>query len=434
MQRVAAGAGLASSGALARGVAGSPLRLDDAQSEEAGSSFKPTAEHCILLWLGGGACQIDTWDPKRRGDAEKKIPGSAYDAIPTAIRGENVCTHLRRSAPLLDRAVLVRTVYHKLVDEHAAATNRMHTGRPTSGTVVYPSMGSVVSHELGPAQSGVPTYVVMGYPNLTRGPGFLGPEHGYIYLTDTKTGPAGLVRHTSITSSRQKRREALLARLRDRYRERNSGDGAVADYSAVEEAAFRLAGPDFMSAFHLDEEPQELRESYGSEFGQRCLLGRRLVQRGVRFIEISHNLNFINGTGWDTHNEGQLKQHELIEELDKAFSTLLLDLEKHRLLEKTLVIISTEFGRPPGFDNRGGRGHQSGTFSTVFAGGGLRTGQVVGETDELSKKIARQPVSVPDFFATAYKALGIDPARELYAGDRPVPITDMGQPIPQLFV
>ena len=120
-------------------------------------------------------------------------------------------------------------------------------------------MGSVVSHELGPAQSGVPTYVVMGYPNLTRGPGFLGPEHGYIYLTDTKTGPAGLARHASITSPRQKRREALLARLRDRYRERNSGDGAVADYSAVEEAAFRLAGPDFMSAFRLKEEPQDLR-------------------------------------------------------------------------------------------------------------------------------------------------------------------------------
>ncbi len=176
MQRVAVGAGLASSGALARGVAGSPLRLDDAHSEEAGSSFKPTAEHCILIWLGGGAAQIDTWDPKRRGDPAKKIPGSAYDAIPTAIPGEKVCAHLWRSAPLLDRAVLVRTSHHDVVDEHAAATNRMHTGRPTTGTVVYPSMGSVVSHELEPEQAGVPSYAVMGYPNLTRGPGFLGRE------------------------------------------------------------------------------------------------------------------------------------------------------------------------------------------------------------------------------------------------------------------
>ncbi len=430
--RQLAGAGLAAPALASYAPGAATVPVERPPKDSAGAS-KASAGHCILLWLGGGACQVDTWDPKRRGDAEKKIPGSYYEAIPTAIRGEKVCAHLRRSAPLLDRAVLVRTLHHDVIDEHAAATNRMHTGRPTSGTVVYPSMGSVVSHELGPAQPGVPAYVVMGYPNLTRGPGFLGPEHGYIYLLDTAAGPAGLARHASITTARQKRREALVGRLRDRYREKSAGDEAVERFAAVEEAAFRLAGPEFMSAFRLDEEPAALRESYGSEFGQRCLLGRRLVERGVRFIEIAHNLNFINGTGWDTHNEGQLRQHELIEELDKAFSSLLVDLEKHRLLEKTLVIISTEFGRPSGFDGRGGRGHQSAAFSTVLAGGGLRTGQVVGETDELARKIVTQPVSVPDFFATAYRALGIDPARELYAGDRPVPITDMGQPIPQLF-
>ena len=153
----------------------------------------------------------------------------------------------------------------------------------------------------------------------------------------------------------------------------------------------------------------------------------------MRFIEISHNLNFINGTGWDTHNEGQLQQHGLIEELDTAFSTLLLDLEKHMLLEKTLVVISTEFGRPPEFDGRGGRGHQSDAFSVVIAGGGMRTGQVIGETDELGKKIVKQPVTVPDLFATIYHALGVDPLKELYAGDRPVPITDMGKPVAQRF-
>ncbi len=431
----AAGAGLASAALLSgrRRLGASPRQGAGEEDQLAVPPFKARAEHCILLWLGGGACQLDTWDPKRRGDAVKKVPGSYYDAIPTAIRGEKVCVHLRRSAPLLDRAVVVRSVSHDIADEHAAAVNRMHTGRPTSGTVVYPSLGSVVSHELGAAEQGVPTYVVMGYPNLTRGPGFLGPAHGYIYLTDTAVGPAGLARHPSITEARQKRREALLVRLRESFQREHGGDKAVADYAAVGEAAFRLAGPQFMSAFQLDKEPESLRASYGSEFGQRCLLARRLVERGVRFIEISHNLNFINGTGWDTHNEGQLKQHGLIEELDKAFSTLLLDLEKHRLLERTLIVISSEFGRPAKFDGRGGRGHQSSTFSVVLAGGGLRTGQVVGETDELSKTVVKQPVSVPDFFATLYKALGIDPAKEIYAGDRPVPITDMGTAIPQLF-
>ena len=140
------------------------------------------ADHCIMLWLGGGACQIDTWDPKRRGDAKKKKAGSYYDEIPTAVDDIQVCEHLPRSAQIMDRLTLIRTVYHNTIDEHAAAVNRMHTGRPTSGTVIYPAIGSVISHQRGPANEGVPPYVLIGYPNLTRGPGFLGARHGYLYL------------------------------------------------------------------------------------------------------------------------------------------------------------------------------------------------------------------------------------------------------------
>jgi hypothetical protein len=404
-----------------------------AGASRSGVSPRPRAEHCIQLWLGGGAAHIDTWDPKRLGDAAKRVPGSYYESIPTAIQGARVSKHLARSARILDRSILLRTVHHNEVDEHGAATNRMHTGRPTSGTVVYPSIGSVIAHELGAAEKGVPAYVVMGYPNLTRGPGFLGPKAGFIYLTDTKTGPAALARHSTIHKKREARRQALLRSLSRKQAGTSPVDPAIAEYATMSEEAFALTGPQFMSAFELESEPQSLRESYGSEFGQRCLLGRRLIERGVRFIEISHNLNFLNGTGWDTHNAGQLRQHELIEELDKAFATLVKDLEVRGLLEKTVIIISTEFGRPPDFDGGGGRGHQAGAFSMVLAGGGLRGGQVVGETDELAKKIVRQPVGVPDVFATVFKALGIDHQKELYAGERPVPITDRGTPIAQLF-
>jgi len=144
-------------------------------------------------------------------------------------------------------------------------------------------------------------------------------------------------------------------------------------------------------------------------------------------------LNFINGTGWDTHNEGQKNQHLLIDELDRALSTLVLDLEKHRLLDKTLIVVATEFGRPPEFDNGGGRGHYSKAFSIVLAGGGLRTGQAVGVTDEPGKQILDSPISVPDLHATIHCALGIDPEKFLYDDDRPVPITDRGCPIPQIF-
>src|SRR3954467_1120234 len=144
------------------------------------------ADACILLWLGGGAAHLDTFDPKQRGDGKKK-PGSYYDAIPTAIPGAQVCEHLGRVARRLDRCVLVRSLHHDVIDEHAAATNIVHTGRPVSGTVVYPSLGSVGAHERGAGGDGVPSYVVMGYPNVTRGPGFLGSKYGYVYLTDTET-------------------------------------------------------------------------------------------------------------------------------------------------------------------------------------------------------------------------------------------------------
>lgn len=396
---------------------------------------KGNAEHCIFLWLGGGAAQVDTFDPKPRGDAKKRTPGSYYDAIDTAVKGVQVCEHLPRTANLMERITLVRTVNHDVIDEHAAAVNRMHTGRPTSGTIVYPSVGSIVAHERGGASENVPAYIIMGYPNLTRGPGFLGAKHGFIYLTETDAGPAGLTRPPGISPDRARRREQLLAKLRENYLRQHQGDKRIEDYSAVAEQALRLAGPDFMSAFDLDQETKTLRESYGSEFGQRCLLARRLVQRGVRFIEVAHNLNFINGTGWDTHNDGQLNQHVLIQELDNAFASLITDLEKHKLLDKTLIVIATEFGRPSAFDGGGGRGHQSTTFSCVFAGGGLRHGRAIGETDDLSKKPVARPVSVPDFFATIHAALGIDPSKNLYTpNDRPVPITDQGWPVEELFI
>jgi uncharacterized protein (DUF1501 family) len=207
----------------------------------------------------------------------------------------------------------------------------------------------------------------------------------------------------------------------------------VADYDTASRQAFAMAGPQFMGLFDLAAEPDALRESYGGEFGQRLLLSRRLVEGGVRFIEVSHNLGFVNGTGWDTHNEGQLKQHLLIEELDRGLSALVQDLESKKLLDKTLIVVATEFGRPAQFDGGGGRGHHSKCFSIVLAGGGLKTGQAIGTSDDLGMAIVDGPVSIPDLHATIHATLGTNPAEELYDGARPVPLTDGGTPIAKLF-
>ncbi|HEY2154082.1 MAG TPA: DUF1501 domain-containing protein [Isosphaeraceae bacterium] len=391
------------------------------------------AEACILLWLGGGAAQLDTFDPKRRGDG-KKVAGSYYDAIPTAQRDVQVCEHLRGLADRLDRCAIIRSLHHKIIDEHGAATNLLHTGRPVSETIAYPSLGSIVSRERGPGGDGVPAYVVIGYPNVSRGPGFLGSKHGYIYLTDTESGPGGLTPPSSVDPARRERRERLLETFRSDFRASHPDEPSVADYVAASREAARLSGPAFRRVFQLDREPSSRRQEYGGEFGQRCLLARRLVESGVRFVEVAHNLNFVNGTGWDTHNQGQLQQHGLIIELDHAVSALLDDLERVGRLDSTLVVVATEFGRPAEFDAGGGRGHQSTAFSAVLAGGGVRTGRVVGTTDDLAKRIVERPVSVPDLHATIHAALGINPAKELRTPDgRPVPITDRGQALTELL-
>ncbi|NBQ43372.1 MAG: DUF1501 domain-containing protein, partial [Mycobacteriaceae bacterium] len=160
-------------GAAALGLAGgSTLFGEDKKTYPVGK-----AEHCIFVWLGGGCAHTDTWDPKRLGDPQKKVAGSAYPAIDTAIRGVQVCEHLKGCANLLDRFALLRTVNHNIIDEHAAATNFVHTGRRPTGTITYPSIGSLVSHERGSLADGIPPYVVIGYPMIMRGPGYLGTKH-----------------------------------------------------------------------------------------------------------------------------------------------------------------------------------------------------------------------------------------------------------------
>lgn len=412
---------------------GSSLRAESPSSAAAKVPLGK-AEHCLFVWLGGGMSHIDTFDPKPTlGDPTAKKPGSYYPCIDTAIPGVQVCEHLPRIAKMYDRFAPIRTVNHNVIDEHAAAVNRMHTGRQVSGSVVYPSIGSVVAHQRKAAAEGVPPYVVMGYPSATRGPGFLGPKAGYVYLTDTASGPAGLTRPRDITPERADRRNAVLTAQQADYLDAHSDDRAIRDYSDAIAQGAQLQGGDFMRAFHLDEERGTLRDEYGDEFGQRCLLGRRLIQRGVRFVEIGFNLNFVNGAGWDTHNAAQKEQHNLIKRLDQGVSTLVKDLENQHLLDKTLIVIASEFGRPAAFDAGGGRGHYGKCFTVVLAGGGLKTGQAIGTTDELAMNILDQPVGVPDLFATIYNAMGISPAKNLMDGERPVPITDGGKPIAKLF-
>ena len=419
-------------GALKAGAA-SVAAATLATAEASDRHLRGRAEHVIMLWLGGGAAQVDTFDPKRQSKDGSSDPGSAYASIPTAAGGVRICQHLARTAPLMDRATILRGTTHDVIDEHAAATYRMHTGRPVSGTVKYPSLGALVASMKGPSGEG-PPYVLMGSPSAGRGPGFLGAEYAPLVVTSTAAGPSGLKRPARVSDDRAARRAALLEARQDEYLNATGDDRRVAGSVKLQRAGFRLAGPEFLSTFDLALEPADLREAYGGEFGQRCLLARRLVQSGARFVEVAFDLTFQNGTGWDTHRaKGQSKQFHLIDDLDRALSTLLSDLEAKGLLDQTLVLASTEFGRPAKFDGMGGRGHQSSAFSTMLAGGGLSHRGALGATDAMSKTVVEGAVTVPDLFATVLAAVGCDPHEELYDGARPVPATDGGRAVVELF-
>jgi len=400
----------------------------------AGSGFavpaRRKADSCIFIWLGGGMGQIDTFDPKALGSAARPgKPGSLYPSIPTTVPGVRVCEHLPRVAGIMERLTAVRSVNHKVIDEHAFATNLVHTGRMISGNVTYPSIGSIVAHAHGSVSPDVPAYMLIGYPNVSRGPGFLGTKAGYVYLTDTDAGPSGFSRPATVDAARAREREKLLSGLVTEA----PGGVPLSAYRQAQEQALRLSGPAFLRHFNLADEAEDVRASYGGEFGQRCLLARRLVEAGVRFVEVSHNLNFLNGTGWDVHNEGIHNQHLLIRELDTALSGLVIDLERRGMIDSTLVVVATEFGRPPEFDGRGGRGHQGSAFTMVLAGGGLRHRGAHGVTDDSGKKVLEGGVSIPDFHATILAAMGVNPALELMDGTRPVPATDGGRPVEALF-
>lgn len=412
---------------------GLPKGVSTASEDRSDGIPAGKAEHVIFIWLGGGMAQIDTFDPKQRGSSEERKPGSDYDAIDTAVSGVQVCEHLRRTADRMDRVTAVRSVHHETIDEHAAAVYWVHVGRPVNGTIQYPSIGSAVAYQLGAADESAPAYTLIGYPNVARSPGFLGAEHGYLYLTDLKRGPSALARPSFVDEERQRRRTALLNSIRHARPDLYDQSRVIRSYDAALAESQRLSSQGFMNVFDLDNEPAKTREMYGGEFGQRCLLARRLTEHGVRFIEVAHNLNFVNGTGWDTHKEGQKQQWTLIQELDQAMAALIDDLEARKRLDKTLIVVATEFGRPPEFDNAGGRGHQSRAFSLVLAGGGLNHCGAYGQTDELAKHVVDRPVSIPDFHATIHHSLGIDYRTELYDGNRPVPITDNGNPIAALF-
>jgi Protein of unknown function (DUF1501) len=394
---------------------------------------------CILLWMNGGPTQTDTFDLK---PGHKN--GGPFQPIETAVPGIRISEHLPGVARQMQDLAIIRSMTSREGD-HGRATELMLTGyRPTGGSVRYPVLGSLIAKELGRRDSELPSFVSISpfrFANL--GSGFLGPQYAPLTVSGQSDDPTAranlsienLAPPAHVTGGSLESRFGLLKMLQDQFGAEHAFD-SVESHAANYERAMRMVRTQAKSAFKLDEEDPALRDAYGrNRFGQGCLLARRLVERGVAFVEVTLAQIPGNEIGWDTHVDNFARVQRMCEVLDPAWSTLMDDLRRRGRLESTLVVWMGEFGRTPVINDNGGRDHFPAAWSTVLAGGGIRGGQVVGATDAGGDQVAERPVTVPEFYATICAALGIDPDTEnISDGGRPIGIVDAhAQPIAELI-
>jgi hypothetical protein len=391
------------------GALGSRFGLAAPQETAAGR-----AKACILLWMAGGPSQLDTFDPK---------PGlTPFKDIETA-SGARVSEGLPRLAREMKKVSLVRTL-HSNDPNHATATYLLHTAYRKAADVEHPHAGSLIAAELG-ERTDLPGCIVIGC-DPQSGAGYLPGEKGPV-LFDKLEDPerresAAEDVKLALSKDRFKRRWDLLSALDDRFA-REHESRAVEERRRAYERAYKVLTSEKVKAFDLSKE--DPTRYGGTPFGRTCLMARRLVEAGVRFVEVALG-------DWDSHADNEAAHRRLMGVLDPAFAALLRDLEDRRLLEETLVVCMGEMGRTPQVNAARGRDHFVRCWTAALAGGGLAGGRVVGETDGM--EIKDRPVSVQDLFCTLYRQFGINPHRErTTGGGRPLRLVEGGAPVKELF-
>ena len=382
----------------------------------------PRTKSCILLWMDGGPSHKDTFDlkPDSKGAGE-------FKPIDTSAKGVQISEHLPKLAKLMHLGALIRGMSTP-EGAHPRAKYNLHTGyREGQGGVVYPSIGSIVSQELGKKDFPAPNFVSIG--NRSYGAGFLGPKHQPLTVGDPARGVEDL---KALVSARQfDNRVGLLQEMEKAFYGAYQAD-AINDHKTTYERAVRLMQSQEAKAFDLALEPSASRAAYGSgRFADGCLMARRLVEVGVPFVEVSLG-------GWDTHQDNFTRVKRLSGEVDGPLSALLTDLKERGLLESTLVIWMGEFGRTPNINNRGaqpGRDHYPRAWSLATFGGGIKGGAVHGRTDKEGASVEDGKVSTLDFMATVCTILGIDFTKENETSTgRPIRIVDKGgQPVTNII-
>ena len=411
------------------------LTLADQLRRNATASPQRTRDTAVIqIFLGGGPSHIDMYDMKPAAPVE--IRGE-FREISTAVPGYRICEHLPRQAAILDKLAIVRSVTHTNAT-HLPASHWMQTGYEdtlaTPGKNTYPSTGSVTARVRGPMTQGMPTYVAVPRGQAFSYAAYLGPTYApfttQVEPNDERFHVPNLQLPAGMSRQRLEDRGQLLGAL-DRLQRSSDAWGRIGATDAYyHEALDMITRPDVVRAFDIASEPESVRERYGrTSMGQNCLLARRLVEAGVSYVSC------LSGGGWDTHVDNFRPQRELLlPRLDRAISALVTDLFDRGLDQRVLVNVMGEFGRTPKVNQDAGRDHWPGAFCALFAGGGLKMGQMIGTTDSHAAYPTSRPYSPGDVLATIYHVLGIDTDDTFvdHAG-RPTRVLPNGQAIPELI-
>jgi uncharacterized protein (DUF1501 family) len=405
----------AGAGGLGAWLAGRWLSAREAEAAE----VKPAAgDACIVLWMNGGPSHIDTFDPKPGSKG-----GGPFRAIKTSAKGVLISEHLPLLAVEAHRLAIVQSMTSR-EGSHERARMLGHTGHIPNPTVEHPALGAWVSRKRGDPTADLPAFVSLG--GSSAGGGFLGRANGPFVVRDPGRLPDDMTYGPGVSAARFDRRRAALAMVDDSF-EKETKSAAVTERRAVFEQAVRMMRSPAASAFDIANEPASTREAYGdTTFGRGCLTARRLVEAGVRFVEVTLD-------GWDTHENNFERTKRLMGTLDPAMRALVRDLADRTMLDRTLVVWMGDFGRTPRMNGRDGRDHHPAAWSAVLAGGGLRTGIAVGATDTDGNKVVERPVPVADLFATVATVMGLDPLETAMTPQgRPITLTDGGQVVREL--
>jgi hypothetical protein len=375
----------------------------------------------LVVFLHGGASQLETWDPKPKTDT-----GGPFRSIETSVPGVRISELMPRTARQMHRLALLRSL-NTHEDDHGKGQYLMHTGRPQGPGVIYPHLGSVMARFLGDAASPLPGYILIQPGGGGRGSSeaaFLGPRYNALYLGNGAP-PSNTVPDPALSTQGASQREAFRLHVNDRFARRRRTALTEAYTTTFDQARQLMARRD---VFDVSREPARDLERYStSDFGRHCLLARRLLEAGVTFVQINHS-------NYDTHNENFDFHLEQVGEFDLGFASLIEDLAASGLLEHTLVVVMSEFGRTPTINYLYGRDHWSKAWSICLAGAGIKAGTVVGKTNARGTEVVDAECNGGAVFHTYLRAVGLDPSESFEVDGRAIQIADpAARPIPSLL-